>query len=70
MGSPACCDFYFIFKILGNRSRVDDRDHPYMRSGFLGHIPGQMPPSSMHMTGSPDIRVPEMTCHSGEQLCA
>ncbi|KAL5457631.1 hypothetical protein EMCRGX_G034912 [Ephydatia muelleri] len=47
-----------------NRSRVDDRDHPYMRSGFLGHIPGQMPPSSMHMTGSPDIRVPEMTCHS------
>ena len=49
-----------------------------MRSQFLGHIPGQMPPSNMHMLkdgrmaagmdmgGSPDIRVPEI-CHSGEQ---
>ena len=48
-----------------------------MRSPFLGHIPGQMPPSNMHMLkdgrmaagmdmgGSPDIRVPEI-CHSGE----
>ena len=51
--------------LIGNRSRVDDRDHPYMRSPFLGHMPGQMPPS-MHMSGSSDIRVPEMTCHSGE----